>query len=118
MRARARSAAGSVGQRVAAEGKSSRECGGCKRPAGQASRHHAPNARLPSPLRSPTPPHTGAYTIESTGIQYSCSVGAALRTAVYGMFSLLVVLAVVESAITALGLKGVCVRARARVRVS
>lgn len=50
--------------------------------------------------------HTGAYSIESTGIQYNCSVGTAVRVAVYGMFMSMIVAACLEFAIVAVGLNG------------
>ncbi|KFM25325.1 hypothetical protein F751_0863 [Auxenochlorella protothecoides] len=48
----------------------------------------------------------GAYSIESTGIQNNCSVGTAVRVAVYGMFAVMVVAACLEFAIVSIGLNG------------
>ncbi|KAL6771318.1 hypothetical protein ACKKBG_A25860 [Auxenochlorella protothecoides x Auxenochlorella symbiontica] len=49
---------------------------------------------------------SGAYSIESTGIQNNCSVGTAVRVAVYGMFAVMVVAACLEFAIVSIGLNG------------
>lgn len=51
----------------------------------------------------------GAYNIETTGIQNSCDVGAQVRVAVYGIFAIFLVSAVVEMSIASVGLKGLCV---------
>ena len=61
--------------------------------------------------RSPTVPtsHAGAYNIETTGIQNSCDVGAQVRVAVYGIFAIFIVSAIVEMSIASVGLKGLCV---------
>ena len=53
--------------------------------------------------------HAGAYNIETTGIQNSCDVGAQVRVAVYGIFAIFIVSAIVEMSIASVGLKGLCV---------
>ncbi|KAL6777560.1 hypothetical protein ACKKBG_A14745 [Auxenochlorella protothecoides x Auxenochlorella symbiontica] len=48
----------------------------------------------------------GAWTVESTGIQYSCNVGTQLRVAVYSLLGLFALSVIVEFSLTSIGLKG------------
>lgn len=48
----------------------------------------------------------GAWTIESTGIEFACSVGTQLRLAVYSLVGLFGLCCLVEISFTSIGLKG------------
>lgn len=56
--------------------------------------------------RSLAPPSPGAWTIESTGIQYDCNVGTQLRVAVYSLVGLFGLCFLLEVSLTSIGLKG------------
>lgn len=76
----------------------------CKLPCSPASPLPVQSSSTPSPTY---PRHTpGAWSVESTGIQFSCDVGTQLRIAVYSLLGLFGLSVVVELSLTSIGLKG------------
>ena len=56
----------------------------------------------------PVDPSAGIYTVEGTGLQYTCDQGTLLRVANYSLFSLFGLAALNEALLFVLGLRGGC----------